>query len=312
MTPAPAGSLGGNRVTAERWAHILTGLGHKVRLEEQWSGGRCDLLIALHARRSAPSVERFGRRLFRKPIVIGLAGTDVYRDIHQDPVARQTLGAAWRFVVLQPEAIRELPEGLRSKARVIHQSAEAPTRGPKPRADRFEVCVLGHLRAVKDPFVVAKATRMLPPSSRIRVVHLGAALEPGTAERARAESRANPRYDWRGAVARDKAAALLARSRLLVHPSRMEGGANVISEAIAAGVPVLASRIPGSVGILGRDHPGYFPTGDASRLARMLYQAETDPAVYRNLRGRCRALRALVSPAREREAWRALLSELGR
>ena len=134
------------------------------------------------------------------------------------------------------------------------------------------MAVIGHLRDVKDPFRAAEAARRLPARSRIRIVHLGAAETPQWTARAQAEMKANPRYVWRGDRPRAEVRRLLGRARAMVLSSLSEGGANVISEAVAAGVPVLASRIDGSVGLLGRDYPGYFPVGDTAALARLLHR----------------------------------------
>jgi glycosyltransferase involved in cell wall biosynthesis len=174
----------------------------------------------------------------------------------------------------------------------------------------FKVCVLGHLRPVKDPFRTALASRLLPPMSGVRVLHVGAALSPDMAKQARAEATCNPRYRWLGDLPRWRALRILAGSRLLVLTSRLEGGANVVSEAIAVGVPVLASRIAGSVGLLGSGYPGYFSFGDTHALAELLTRAETDATFYTKLKSWCRRLRPLVRPARERQSWRRLLREL--
>jgi putative glycosyltransferase (TIGR04348 family) len=331
VTPAPPGSRKGNRITALRWAGLLRQLGHRVLVRQEYAGERCDVLIALHARRSSAAVNAFRRAEPGRPIVLALTGTDIYEEIHADPVARQTLELVSRLVVLQPLAIDELPPHLRARARVIYQSCPAPARPavlsrpatiPRDgelrrrqrrdanRATTFDVCVLGHLRPVKDPFRTALAARLLPDSSRVRVLHVGTALTPAMAKQARAEEAGNPRYHWLGELPRWKALRLLARSRLLVLTSVLEGGANAISEAIAVGVPVLASRIPGSVGILGDGYAGYFPVGDTPALAALLQRAETDAVYYRELAAWCRRLRPLVRPARERESWRCLLREL--
>ena len=96
------------------------------------------------------------------------------------------------------------------------------------------------------------------------------------------------------------------QSRLLVLSSRLEGGANVISEAVVAGVPVIASRIAGSTGLLGRTYPGLFPVGGTAGLRRLLLRAERDGRFLRRLRAHCRRLRPLFTPSRERAAWRRL------
>jgi glycosyltransferase involved in cell wall biosynthesis len=90
----------------------------------------------------------------------------------------------------------------------------------------------------------------------------------------------------------------------------MEGGANVISDAIAAAVPIVASRIAGSIGLLGADYPGYFRAGDTEALAALLQRTEQSPPFYAELQARCAALAPLVEPARERQTWAALLREL--
>lgn len=310
ITPAPAGSRAGNRVTALRWARILRDLGNRVAIESEYGGRPCDLMVALHASRSFASVDRFHRRHPDLPVILALTGTDLYGLIHTDSHAQQSMKMASRLILLQPMGVAELPAPLRRKARVIYQSARGPGGRASLRARAFEVCVLGHLRSVKDPFRTAMAARLLPASSRIQVVHIGAALSEEMEERARAEAKSNPRYRWVGEVPRWKALRMLAHSRLLVLSSQMEGGANVISEAIAASVPVIASRIPGSVGLLGEDYPGYFPVGNTKALAVLLRRAETDSTYYRRLKAWCRRLKPLVDPRRERESWRRLLLEV--
>jgi putative glycosyltransferase (TIGR04348 family) len=310
VTPAPRGSQKGNRITALRWARILRGLGRRVHVRREYQGERCDLLIALHALRSFDSVARYRAARPGGPLVVALTGTDVYGYIHTHVRARRSLELATRLVVLQPLAVAELPRGVRAKARVIYQSVPTPRVRPAPRNDRFEVCVLGHLRAVKDPFRTAMAARKLPGTSCLRVLHLGEALSEDMALRARHEEAINPRYRWLGGLPRWRALRVLARCRLLVLTSKLEGGANVISEALAASVPVISSFIAGSVGLLGEDYPGYFPVGDTGELARLLERAETDVAFYRELQGRCRRLRPLFEPARERQSWEELLREL--
>ena len=90
----------------------------------------------------------------------------------------------------------------------------------------------------------------------------------------------------------------------------MEGSSNVLSEALASSVPVLASRIPGLMGTLGKSFPGYFPVGDTQGLARLLLRSETDAKFYRRLKRACMQLSPLVKPGREVEAWCRLLREL--
>jgi putative glycosyltransferase (TIGR04348 family) len=310
VAPENPAAWSGNRVTAERWARILRGLGHRVALGHAYDGDRLDLLVALHARRTAAAVARFHRDHPGAPVVVAMTGTDLYGDLRRSAAARRSLRLASRVVVLQPRGLAALPSDMRGKARVIRQSAKRPRGRQRRRRDVFEVCVLSHLRPVKDPLRAARAARLLPPESRVHVVHLGAAWDPGWAARARREASRNPRYCWLGERPQSQALRVLARSRLLAVTSRLEGGANVVSEALAAGVPVVASRIEGSVGLLGAGYPGYFPAGDTRALATLLQRVETDAAFRSRLERWCRRLAPLVHPTRERRAWRELLAEL--
>lgn len=311
MTPAPLRSRKGNRITAVRWARLLRELGHRVSVHQEYKGQSFDALIALHARRSGESIVRFRSSYLSRPVIVALTGTDLYGDIQTSGAAQRSLRIADRLVLLQPLGVCALPRRFRAKARVIFQSVTVPRGILVGPSARFDVCVLGHLRSVKDPFRTALAARRLPMSSRIAVHHFGAALSDEIARRAEREMRVNPRYHWHGEVPRHIALRRLGRSRLLVLTSKMEGGANVISEAIALGVPVVSSRIAGSVGLLGHDYAGYFSVGDTQTLSDLLQRAEMDARWYRLLRRQCRRLRPLVSPARERWSWKKLLGELG-
>ena len=171
--------------------------------------------------------------------------------------------------------------------------------------------MLGHLRPVKDPFRTAMAARRLSPSSRIQVVHVGGALTDDMKTQVDAEASTNPRYRWLGEIPRWRALRILARSRALVLTSQMEGGANAISEAIACAVPVISSRISGSIGLLGEDYPGYFPVRNTQALADLLMRVETDTAFYNTLKAWCERLKPIVNPDRERQSWKCLLQDLG-
>ena len=293
-----------------RWRRILRELGHEVRVADAYDGSPTDLMIALHAWRSAESIHRFRALYPDRPLIVALSGTDIYEYIARDPApVLHSLACADRLLALQDLVRRRVPMRFRSKLRVLHQSAPPLSPGRKSMRS-FDVAVIGHLRPVKDPMRAALAARRLPASSRMRIVHYGAAENPRWAAAAKAEMARNPRYVWRSDRPRAEVRRLLGRARVMVLSSRSEGGANVISEAVAAKVPILASRIDGSVGLLGRDYPGYFPVGDTAALARLLHRVESDPPYLSRLQ-RAIARRALLfRPAREKAAWKKLIREL--
>jgi putative glycosyltransferase (TIGR04348 family) len=271
------------------------------------------VLVALHARRSHASVRRFVQAHPGAPVVVALTGTDLYVDLARGSrAARESLDLATRIVALQPRMLRALPPAQRRKARVILQAAEAVRPRVAAPRERFRVCVLSHMRPVKDPFLAAQASRLVPDASGIEVVHAGAALGRAMSRRARLEAGRSPRWRWVGDLPHAAAMRLLASSHVLALTSTVEGGAGVLSEALAFGVPVVATRIEGVLGVLGPRHPGLFDAGDARGLADLLRRAETEPSFLARLR-RAGARRARgLSPAREAAAWRSLIGSLGR
>ncbi len=308
ITPYLPSARNGNAHTATRWRRFLRAARHTVELGLEWDGRAVDLMIALHARRSHASVARYAAAHPDRPLVLVLTGTDLYRDIAFDADAQDSLESASGLVVLQERGPSALPEHLRGKTRVIFQSAPVLSTGVK-NARHFEVCVVSHLREEKDPFRAAFASRLLPEHSRIRVRHVGGPLAPGMAGQAQELAAACPRWDWLGPRTHGETRRFMARSHLLVLSSRMEGGANVICEAVMAGTPVLASRIEGNVGMLGADYAGYFPVGDEAALAGLMARAESDPHFYGRLVAQCARRTHLFDPAREAAAVRGLVEE---
>ena len=280
----------------------------RVIVQSEWRGERADALIALHAFRSASSIAAF-RAAAQGPIAVVLSGTDLYRDLPARPEAARSLDSADRVVALQEDAPRLLEPRWRSKCEVIYQSARAlrhrPSQGPELRC-----IVVGHLRAEKDPLTVMRALAAVPASLPLRVRHIGAPLDAALGRAAQALARSDPRYRYLGGLPHGITRAAIASADLLLHPSAMEGGANVIVEAVTAGTSVLASRISGNVGMLGAGYPGYFEAGDANGLATLLCRCGGDPRFLRRLAAQCRARKPLFDPRAETRAVRALAAKL--
>ena len=311
-TPVRADSSRGNGVTARRWRTLLADLGHDVEIV---AGGRTpdrqsDMLIALHARKSAPEARAYRESYPDKKIVLAMTGTDLYEDLPTSPEALSTIEVADRIVVLQPLAAERLPSQARDRVRVIFQSVSSAPGSPPPRGPGCPICVLAHLREVKDPLCAARASALLPPASRVQVTLAGGVQSEEWERRVTVAQADNPRFIWVGEKTAAQSAALLAGSVAIVVSSEMEGGANVVSEAVVRGVAVLATRIDGNVGLLGSDYEGYFPVGDEHALAELMTRIESEPKFLGRLEAHLLGLRSQFEPARERQAWVELLAEL--
>lgn len=321
VTPALADANNGNWQTARRWSRLLRPQ-HSVRIVPHWpTAGSAssdaprspaadpddaDVLIALHALRSADSIDEWHRRRGPAGLVVVLTGTDLYRDLPgPDAAVRrrvlQSLEAASRLVVLQDQAPQALPAHLRGKADVIFQSSSS--RAPQPKSPRhLRVVMVGHLRSEKDPLTLMAAARALGPDEGILIDHIGGPLDAELALEARRTQAQLPHYRWLGALPHEATRRRIQRAHLLVHASRLEGGAHVIMEAICSGTPVLASRMAGNVGMLGAGYGGLFEVGDAQGLAQALQTLRRDPARLQALQTQCTKRADLFKPERERAA----------
>ena len=265
-------------------------------------------MIALHARRSAPSIHAWALQNPHKPLVLVLTGTDLYRDIQTDALAQQSLKLATHLVLLQDAGLAVLPAALRRKARVIYQSAPRLQPAVKPK-HRFKVVMVGHLRDEKDPATFIKAASLCRLKN-IRFEQIGDGLDPALAHLATEAAAQHAHYRWLGGLPRGQTRQHIKRARVLVNCSLMEGGAHVILEAVQSGTPVLASNISGNVGMLGADYLGYFDVGDAVGLSNLVGRCATDPAFLASLQQQC-ALRAdLFAPATEKRLVLSLVDDL--
>jgi putative glycosyltransferase (TIGR04348 family) len=309
LTPALADANNGNWHTASRWQRFLAGRAD-VRIGREWDGQPPDALIALHARRSAPSIARYAATHPGRPLAVVLTGTDLYRDLAVgDTGALHSLQCASHLVVLQPTALQRLNAPARAKARVVLQSAPRLVL-PRQARDACELVAVGHLRAEKDPLTLMAAMRLLPEAAPLRLTHVGSALDPVLGEAARRTMAQCPRYCWLGALAPEAARERIAGASALVHASRLEGGPHVVIEAVRSDVPVLVSRIDGHVGLLGEMYDGYFAPGDAEALAALMQRFAADAPFARRLVGQCAALAPLFEPATEAAAVRRLLTDM--
>lgn len=308
MTPALAQAHNGNWQTAHRWARLLRPA-YRVHLAEHWDGGDEALLIALHARRSAASIAAWRTAHPARPVVLVLTGTDLYRDIASDGAAQRSLALADALVTLNELGPLQLPQALRGKAHVVLQSCAA--RAPLAHTrQHLRAVMVGHLRDEKDPRTYWRAARRLAGRPDLRLDHIGAALDPTLGEEATALAAAQANFRWLGGLAHAAVRRRIQAAHVLVHASRMEGGAHVVTEAIRSGTPVLASRIDGNLGLLGEGYEGLFEPGDDATLATLLAQARDDADMLPRLTAQLAPRAALFAPEAEQATLRRLVGAL--
>ncbi len=320
VSPALADANNGNWQTAWRWQRMLSPA-YRTRIVREWpqdaQAAQDAVMLALHARRSAASIAAWARVHPGRGLAVVLTGTDLYRDIQTDAQAQQSLALAQRLVVLQERGPDALPAALRGKAQVVFQSTTARQALTKT-AQHLRAVMVGHLREEKSPDTLFGAARLLKAEPDIVIDHIGDALEPVLGELARATAADCPAYRWLGGLQHEAVRRRIQRAHVLVHASRMEGGAHVVMEAVACGTPVLASRVPGNVGMLGPDYAGYFEHGDADGLAGLLrrcrdgLQKADSPGgdLLSRLRAQCQLRAPLFAPEAEQATLRHLLHDL--
>jgi putative glycosyltransferase (TIGR04348 family) len=308
VTPALADANNGNWQTARRWARLL-GQAYPVRVAGAWAGGDDALLIALHARRSAASIAAWKRARPSAPLVVVLTGTDLYRDIVSDPEARASLRLADALVVLNARGPQALDAESRGKCHVVLQSCGA-RRPIEPTRRRLRALMVGHLREEKDPLTFLRAARRLSARTDIVLDHIGGALDPALGVQAAELAARHPGYRWLGPLPHAAVRRRIQAAHVLVHASRMEGGAHVVIEALRSGTPVIASRIDGNLGLLGDDWPACFEVGDDAALAGLIERARDEPAMLEGLRRRALARSPRFAPEAERAALLAIVGAL--
>ena len=321
VSPATRDANNGNWQTARRWQQQLAAR-YQARVVRQWpdtaASTRDGALLALHARHSAASVAAWAARTQAMDSAPGLAvvltGTDLYRDLQTDLEAQTSLRLARHLVTLQACGPDALPARLRAKARVIYQST-TPRRAVNKTNRHLRVVVVGHLRDEKAPDTVFALARVLSGRDDIRIDHIGAALEPALGRMAQQTAIACPAYRWLDGQPHEATRRWIQRAHVLLHPSRMEGGAHVVMEAVCSGTVVLASHVDGNVGMLGRGYSGYFGLGNVAAAADLLLRCRNGQAgagadLLGQLVVQCQRRSHLFDTATERVQLHQLAAEL--
>jgi len=307
-SPYPLSELKGNSVTTDRIVAMLNEGGVEARGSYGNDGEPADILITLHAIKGAPAVFDFKKKTPNGRVIILLTGTDIYQGLAEgSQIGGDALQVADRIVVPQEAALRKLPEKVRGKTVVIRPSLDPIAVKATSSQSPFVISVVGHLRPVKRPFLTIETLAQHPEWSDLEVWQIGQALDAEMRKTAEFWMEEDKRYRWCGGLPREESLALCAKSSLTINSSILEGGANAVLEAMTMGVPVLASRIEGNVGLMGDYYPGYFEEGGMAKALEAIMHQRVDLDEWSLLLA---DRLPLFSRVRESESWLELLIEL--
>lgn len=304
-TGYPLDSPRGNTTTAFRIVERLQQAGHQATAIHTDTPPAADAQISLHALKTAAASAHFAN-LKSGSLYIRLTGTDINGGFAQNPsLSQQTIDLAERLVVTHPACLPQIPERWRSKTVVIYPSATIPELESiaTPTAPLF-TCI-GHLRPVKSPHLMHTAIQQIPQVD-LAAASIGNAYDVTDGQQALLNTRQDNRYFWHAGCDRKTALSWMKASLATINSSISEGGANTVLEAIQLRVPVLATDIPGNRGFLGDDYEGYFETGRADQLAKLMRCCLADADFVERLKTQLDGQRPLFSIERESER----LSEL--
>jgi glycosyltransferase involved in cell wall biosynthesis len=308
--PETENAVTGNLCSAGQYENILTDLGHNVTLSEKFEGQRAELLIAINAQKKNRDIVQFAESYPDSKIVVVLSGTDIYPEPSE--ISFHSMQLAHSIIALQHKGVKKVPDKMKEKVHVIIQSVvnNGATLGMQSDRKGFDVALVSNLRQVKDPFLAAEASKMMPQESNLRILHAGFVLELGFDKVARRESIENKRYQWLGGLDPFETRKLISSCNLLIITSKHEGAGRVVGEAIVSGIPIISTCVDGVTGILGDDYKGLFPVGDASALATLLQRAEMEEDFLYDLKKSCISKAFNFDPSTEVDSWNELLVNL--
>jgi glycosyltransferase involved in cell wall biosynthesis len=163
------------------------------------------------------------------------------------------------------------------------QPAEAPVRLPDPASARQRIFTTANVRPIKGLDTLIRAlARVAPEFPGVSLTVAGAKLNRGYCSQLKAllaELDLSSRVRFLGALPQRLIFGHLAESDLFCLPSRSEGFSNALLEAMAAGVPCIATAVGGNPEVIRHGHSGWLvPPDDPGRLAEQILAAFRHPA----------------------------------
>ena len=221
-----------------------------------------------------------------------------FRRFHAVAAVSRPLADALRRAGVPEDRLRVIPNAWDGGRERLERAEARERLGIE--GDVFHVGWVGRLSREKGADVLLDALARLPDADRVSVSMIGDGPE-AAALRAQAERLGiGAHVRWHGAV--DGAAALFAAFDAFVLSSRTEGTPMALFEAMAAGVPVVATRVGGVPFVVGDAEAWLAPPEDPSALARSVDALRRDPAAALS---RAAAARARLERDFGADAWLA-------
>lgn len=303
----PLSSPKGNSITAKRIASLLSSAGHTAEAINTDMPPEADVMIALHATKTLAASRRFKTQCPNGKLIIYLTGTDLYKDQPtNNPEFYEALNLADTLVISQPASLDSIPNCYKEKTHLVPASVMLPPEKHVSSPPSSSIALVGHLRPVKNPFLMNQALDQLTDLD-VHAYTLGAALEPNMITEVNLWQQKDHRFQWLDDVEHAEALSWMRQVDFTLNTSHSEGGSNAVTESIVLGTPVLASRIEGNVGLLGRDYLGYFEPGNSSELAKLINKALTDQNFSEQLTQQIKELQPRFATQKETEGWLSII-----
>ena len=189
------------------------------------------------------------------------------RVTHYIAVSKNVAQTHAQLCRLRPEQISSIPNGV-----------DCPEQQPQfDRPEPAKVLFLGRLTAQKDPATLLRAWQNLPDEIRSQTeLHFVGDGDLSESISSAVSSPLQSQVLFHGH--QSDAVPYLSEATLLVLPSRWEGMPNAVLEAMAAGLPVIATQVDGTQELIPDDRFGWLvPPGDTAQLTAAMAEALASP-----------------------------------
>ena len=256
-------------------------------------------VIHVHSASISAFAVTLAGRWFKKPTVMKVMASGGWSDFRRMQEGRGVPGSARmirsfrhisRVICLNDEVEAECRAlGFTDEQRVLIPNGfpvrEVTSRAEYGKREETELTFVGRLDAQKNPGTLLAALAKVvssPGGEKVRARFLGEGMKLGELQQQARELRIEDRIRFSGRVV--DVASYLRRSDIFALPSLSEGISNALLEAMAHGLPCIATRIPGNTDLVIHRETGLLvEPGDAEDLAQAILELVGDPALGEKL-----------------------------